>query len=80
LFSPFFFRLFRRNNYYVISDKYHAWRNEPIEGQKIEYKDVAGFCKAVKLVEIREQRHILTPGRYVGAEEEEDDGEVFEEK
>ena len=63
-----------------ISDTYHAWRGEPIDGQKVEYKDIAGFCKAVKLEEIRKQGHILTPGRYVGAEEEEEDEEAFEEK
>lgn len=51
-----------------------------MNGQKIEYADVAGFCKAVKLDEIRKQRHILTPGRYVGAEEEEEDKELFEGK
>ena len=43
-------------------------------------EDVAGFCKAVKLAEIKKQEGILTPGRYVGAEEEEEDSEVFEEK
>ncbi len=48
-----------------ISDTYHAWRGEPINGQKVEYQDIAGFCKAVKLEEIRKQGHILTPGRYV---------------
>ena len=63
-----------------ISDTYHAWRGELMDGQKTEYKDIPGFCKAVKLDEIRKQGHILTPGRYVGAEEEEDDGEEFEQK
>jgi type I restriction enzyme M protein len=63
-----------------IADTYHAWRGEPVDGQKVEYSDVAGFCKAVKLDEIRKQGHILTPGRYVGAEEEEDNTEKFEEK
>jgi type I restriction enzyme M protein len=63
-----------------IADTYHAWRGEPVNGQKIEFVDVAGFCKAVKLDEIRKQGHILTPGRYVGAEEEEEDQEAFEEK
>jgi len=41
---------------------------------------VPGFCKAVKLDEIRKHGHILTPGRYVGAEAVEDDGEPFDEK
>ena len=39
-----------------------------------------GFCKAAKLEEIRKHGHVLTPGRYVGAEAQEDDGEPFEEK
>lgn len=63
-----------------ISDTYHAWRGEPINGQKLEYQDVAGFCKAAKLEEIRKQGHILTPGRYVGIEEEEQNEEEFEEE
>lgn len=63
-----------------IADTYHAWRGEPIDGQKVAYQDVAGFCKAVKLEEIRKQGHILTPGRYVGTEEEEDNEEEFEKK
>jgi type I restriction enzyme M protein len=58
-----------------IASAYHAWRGE---GGK--YEDVPGFCKAVKLDEIRKHGHILTPGRYVGAEEIEDDGEPFDEK
>jgi len=58
-----------------ISSVYHAWR-----GESGKYEDVAGFCKAVKLAEIKKQEGILTPGRYVGAEEEEEDSEVFEEK
>ncbi|NLB76485.1 MAG: SAM-dependent DNA methyltransferase, partial [Crenarchaeota archaeon] len=63
-----------------IADTYHSWRGEPINGQKVEYQDIAGFCKAVKLDEIRKQGHILTPGRYVGIEEEADNEEKFEEK
>ncbi len=39
-----------------------------------------GFCKAATIDEIRAHGHVLTPGRYVGAEEVEDDGEPFEEK
>jgi type I restriction enzyme M protein len=63
-----------------IADTYHAWRGEPVDGQKREYKNVLGFCKAEKLAEIRKQGHILTPGRYVGTEEEHSDGEEFEKK
>ena len=58
-----------------IADTYHAWR-----GEGGEYEDVSGFCKAVMLDEVRKHEHILTPGRYVGAEKVEDDGEPFEEK
>ena len=58
-----------------IADTYHAWR-----GEGGEYEDVPGFCKAVMLDEVRKHGHILTPGRYVGAEEIEDDGEPFDDK
>jgi len=58
-----------------IADTYHAWR-----GEGGEYEDVRGFCKSVKLDEIRKHGHILTPGRYVGVEIEEEDDEVFDEK
>lgn len=60
-----------------IADVYHAWRGEKDAG---EYVDVAGFCKSVKLEEIAKHGHVLTPGRYVGSEEVEDDEEVFVEK
>jgi type I restriction enzyme M protein len=61
-----------------IAGTYHAWRGDKECKQK--YEDVAGFCKAAKLEEIRKHGHVLTPGRYVGAEEVEDDGEAFEDK
>jgi len=60
-----------------IADTYHAWRGEPDAG---EYQDVSGFCKSATLEEIRKHGHVLTPGRYVGAAQQEDDGEPFEEK
>jgi type I restriction enzyme M protein len=60
-----------------ISDTYHAWRGEDGAG---EYMDVPGLCKSASIEEIRKHNHVLTPGRYVGAEEVEDDGEPFEEK
>jgi type I restriction enzyme M protein len=60
-----------------IADTYHAWRGEAGAG---EYADVAGFCKSATLEDIRKHGHVLTPGRYVGATEQEDDGEPFEEK
>ena len=44
------------------------------------YQDIPGFCRSVKLAEIAEHGHVLTPGRYVGAEAVEDDDEAFAEK
>jgi type I restriction enzyme M protein len=44
------------------------------------YEDIAGFCKSATTAEIAAHGHVLTPGRYVGAEEVQDDGEPFEEK
>ncbi|CAN7253003.1 class I SAM-dependent DNA methyltransferase [Pseudomonas sp. LjRoot71] len=58
------------------------WRGEPLDvgGEIAEYQDIAGFCRSVKLAEIAEHGHVLTPGRYVGAEEVADDDEAFAEK
>ena len=56
---------------------YHAWRGESGAG---DYADEAGFCYSATLDEIRGNGYILTPGRYVGIEAAEDDGEPFEEK
>jgi len=60
-----------------IAGVYHAWRGDKGAGK---YADVAGFCKAARLDDIRKHGHVLTPGRYVGAEAQEDDGEPFDEK
>ncbi|PHS24959.1 MAG: restriction endonuclease subunit M [Methylophaga sp.] len=78
-----------------ITDTFHAWqtntvipaqagihdkalvRPEPVEGQ---YEDVAGFCASINLAGIQKHDYVLTPGRYVGATPEEDDGEPFAEK
>lgn len=57
-----------------IADTYHSWRMQ--DG----YQDVPGFCKSTTMDEIRGHNYVLTPGRYVGAQETEDDGEPFEEK
>ena len=56
---------------------YHAGRGEKGAGK---YEDIAGFCKSASTAEIAAHGHVLTPGRYVGAEEVEDDGDPFEEK
>ncbi len=60
-----------------IADTYHAWRGEEKTG---EYADIPGFCKSASLEEIQKHGHVLTPGRYVGVEVQEDDGEPFEDK
>ena len=60
-----------------IADTYHAWRGGRDGG---EYADAAGFCKSASLEEVRRHDHVLTPGRYVGAAPQEDDGEPFGEK
>ena len=57
-----------------IANTYIAWQNE--DG----YEDVQGYCKVASIDEIKKHDYILTPGRYVGIEEVEDDGEPFEEK
>ena len=60
-----------------IAGTYHAWRGEKgADG----YADVPGFCKSAALEEVRKHGHVLTPGRYVGTEIREDDGEPFEDK
>ena len=60
-----------------ITRTYHAWRGEAGNG---EYEDKAGFCKSVGFDEIEANDFVLTPGRYVGAAEIEDDGIPFETK
>ena len=78
-----------------IADTYHAWRKSlpspkspsPLmgegrgegEGEK-PYADIPGFCKSATLEEVRKHGHVLTPGRYVGAEAQEEDEEPFEDK
>ena len=60
-----------------IANTYHAWRTGEDEDG---YVDVPGFCKSVSLDEVRRHGHMLTPGRYVDMEPQEDDGESFEDK
>lgn len=58
-----------------IAGAYHNWRNK-----KGKYEDIQGFCKSATLAEVEANNFVLTPGRYVGTEEIEDDGVSFEEK
>ena len=58
-----------------IAGAYHAWRN-----QGGDYEDEAGFCKSASRDEIAAHGYVLTPGRYVGAEDTEDEGEPFEQR
>jgi type I restriction enzyme M protein len=60
-----------------IAETYHAWRGEKEAGN---YEDVSGFCKSTTLEEMKQHGSVLTPGRYVGAEDIEEDDEPFEEK
>jgi type I restriction enzyme M protein len=53
---------------------YHAWRDNN------NYEDIDGFCKSATIEEINSHDYVLTPGRYVGIQEVEDDGISFEEK
>ena len=57
----------------TISDTYHNWRN--VDG---EYEDVKGFCASVPLSEVAAKDYVLTPGRYVGLPDEEDDFDFAE--
>ncbi|MFQ2015153.1 N-6 DNA methylase [Aeromonas veronii] len=73
----------------TISDTYHAWRSSEgelarrVKDNEISvssYQNQAGFCKVASLAEIKANDYVLTPGRYVGAAEVEDDGIAFETK
>jgi type I restriction enzyme M protein len=73
----------------TIADTFHAWRSDAdelkrrIEAKEIsveQYQDQAGFCKVATLEEMKANDYVLTPGRYVGAAELEDDGIAFETK
>lgn len=57
-----------------IADTFHAWQQD--EG----YENVPGFCYSASLDDIRKHEHVLTPGRYVGTEEQQEDGEAFADK
>ena len=61
-----------------IADTYHAWRGD--KECKKKHEDIPGFCMSAKLADITVHRHILTPSRYVGAEDVDADDEPFDDK
>lgn len=76
-------REFAADDIEKISGAYHRWRSKPeaLAAEGCEpYTDERGFCKAAAHDEVREHSYVLTPGRYVGAADVEDDGVTFEER
>ncbi|GAA2721537.1 class I SAM-dependent DNA methyltransferase [Cellulomonas aerilata] len=67
---------FSKEDVALIADTYHAWRGT----RDSEYADVPGFCAMASLTEIESRGHVLTPGRYVGSEEVEQDDEPVADK
>lgn len=67
---------FSKEDIKKISETFHAWRGT----NEQEYSDELGFCKEAKFEEVQTNNYILTPGRYIGLAEKEDNGESFEEK
>ena len=69
-----------------VANTFHAWQHatpSPLAGEgrgEGEYQDIPGFCYSATLDDIRKHEHVLTPGRYVGAEEQEEDAEAFADK
>ena len=61
-------RVFSEEDIKKIADTYHNWRNP--DG---EYEDIKGFCKSATIEEVGKLNYVLTPGRYVGLPDEEDD-------
>ncbi|WP_311568644.1 class I SAM-dependent DNA methyltransferase [Photobacterium arenosum] len=72
-------RDFTRDDIQKVADLYHAWKTGD-EVNDVAYEDQAGLCKSATLEEIKKHDFVLTPGRYVGAADEEDDGIPFAEK
>lgn len=68
-------REFSEKDIAKIAETYHQWRQS--DG---EYEDIKGFCKSAKIEEITKHNFVLTPGRYAGIKDEEDDGSPFAEK
>jgi len=68
-------RMFTDEDIAKITNTYHEWRKE-----NGNYEDIKGFCKSATLEDVEKHKFVLTPGRYVGIPDEEDDGIPFEEK
>lgn len=68
-------RAFTEEDIAKLAGTYHEWR-----AKKGKYEDIKGFCKSANMDEIKKHNYVLTPGRYVGIKDEEDDGIPFEEK
>jgi type I restriction enzyme M protein len=77
-------RVFEDADLQKIAHVYHTWRNNPkVHVKELDYgihEDVAGFCKTATLDDVKANNYVLSPGRYVGTELEEDDGISFEER
>ena len=72
-------RAFSQDDILRIADTYHAWRGTPTS-KSTTYVDQPAFCKATRVVDIAGHGYVLTPGRYVGSAEAEDDSEPLDEK
>jgi len=68
-------RAFNEEDIAKLAGTYHEWRSK-----KGKYEDIKGFCKSANMAEVKKHNYVLTPGRYVGIEEQEDDGIPFEKK
>ena len=68
-------REFTEEDIDTIANTYHNWRKNPEQ-----YEDIKGFCKSAQREEVEKHSYVLTPGRYVGIKDAEDDGIPFEEK
>ena len=79
-------RDFTQEDLNQVTETFHNWqvngvdRGKTAEGALSPYQDIAGFCKSAELAELQKHDYVLTPGRYVGAADEEDDGEPFADK
>lgn len=71
-------RVFADEDVAQVADTYHNWLSST--SSDTQYEDIKGFCKSATIEDIKKHKFVLTPGRYVGIPDEEDDGIPFEEK